>query len=449
VQTHAGQAVLEEARRIARQELATDDPSYASYDDNTTTTTTWPRDPGAVFNTTPDGNHVVVVTIKTPLTGGKPEDPKTTNDTPPASSQGPQSHPLPEEDEDHDGYSHNNDTTNMPVDDHVAAPATDTATRPATPEEATLSDAATAGATTASNDYTMPNGRPASPFLEASRRHQEDTTPAPLQTTTLEEALSETLPNSAFHIDDDPRGTAPAPAGESLAEEEATSCPPPAPTTADLPAGDAVAPEAPAASWGSGTMPSTRPSTTGEQQEETVQKIPDAKNATNACAAPESAPAAPATNAEAVATLTTPACVTKATPAITLDPAPSSTTTSGRSSCSSSEDVEVRADSNTPASQKTASRQQKAGVYIVPQRRYYDNMGDSWCFSGGRPGCSAAAAVVALLEMGLTPADEGLRQLAAAYTLPQLRQLAALRFYGSDAKVGGQGGVARGGEGAV
>jgi hypothetical protein len=267
VQTHAGQAVLEEARRIARQELATDDPSYASYDDNTTTTTTWPRDPGAVFNTTPDGNHVVLVTIKTPLTGGKPEDPDTTNDTPPASSQGPQSHPLPEEDA--DAYTDDGDNTTTPVEDHVAAPATHPATRPAIPEEATTSDAATAGATTASNDYNMPASRPASPFLEASRRHQEeDTTPAPLQTTTLEEEnLSETLPNSAFHIDDeDTIDTPPAAAGETLTQEES------APAAADLPAGDATAAEEPAASWGSGAVPSNRPSTTGDQQQEETEE---------------------------------------------------------------------------------------------------------------------------------------------------------------------------------
>jgi hypothetical protein len=465
-------------------------------DDSTSTTTVWPQDPGAVIDTTPEGG-MVVVTLTTPLTGHKPN----TDPAPPTASTGPQSHPLTEEgdQEEVEGTSNNSSNNLENNDDHVATSATDPASPPVTDDQTVTEDdnmdtttpaTATAGATTTNPSgftaATMPLGRPASPFLEASRRHQEDAIPAtPLQTTTLEEeSLNETpAGNAAHHNQEGTTDTTPSTADETNAEEEPASDADPA---ADAtPAADAVETEAPAASWGSGTMPSTQPSSGEQQQQEEEETEPDMSNDfstcpgdnnTDTCAGDDNSNTCPSddnsntcagddntntcagddntntcagddntntcarddnTNTcageEEQATTKeeeeTHDCVSDAAAEVAptpMDTATSATpTSSGRSSCSSSsDDVEVRAD-NVP--EKPAST--FVGKYIIPARRYWLNMGDYWWFSQGRRGNTAAAIVLARLKAGEPIKDSRLAALAASHTLEELEEMAAMRYY--------------------
>lgn len=73
-----------------------------------------------------------------------------------------------------------------------------------------------------------------------------------------------------------------------------------------------------------------------------------------------------------------------------------------------------------------------------------------WWFSSGRPGSSAAAAVLALLASDIPIVDSGLKAMAATMSWEKLEKMAALRFYGpEDDQTPGPASAAAGGDAAA
>jgi len=169
--------------------------------------------------------------------------------------------------------------------------------------------------------------------------------------------------------------------------------------------------EAPAASWRSGTVPSTQSSSGEQQQQQQEEETKQDIMTDNIDCAPDAAAEVPVTPLDTAASATTP-------------------TSSGRSSCSSSsDDVEVAADNVSPQEPAPATASTGVGKYIIPARRYWLNMGQYWWFSQGRHGNTAAAVVLARLKAGEPIMDSRLAALAAAHTLEELEEMAAVRYY--------------------